>query len=180
MFDQVIMDWTGSQVSGVVMGLLGPEVSQDLQPSDRKVTEPSMENSNDLLLVSKSWMCSPQGLQEIRELLVPKVRLTCWLECVRDSILHLSMTFVSSLGSPGVPGSPGQYLFSRESHWFARIHLTHSLFSSGQPGSQGFRGEPGSLGPKGQLRFTRLPGFSWILFNHQLHSGFSNCCLTFL
>lgn len=37
------MDWMGSQVSGVVRGLLGPEVSQDPQGLDRKVTEPAME-----------------------------------------------------------------------------------------------------------------------------------------
>lgn len=43
LLDQVIMDWMGSQVSGVVRGLLGPEVSQDPQGLDRKVTDPAME-----------------------------------------------------------------------------------------------------------------------------------------
>lgn len=37
------MDWMGNQVSGVVRGLLGPEVSQDPQGPDRKVTKPAME-----------------------------------------------------------------------------------------------------------------------------------------
>lgn len=43
MFDQVIMDLMGNQVSGVARGLLGPEVSQDPQGPDRKVTKPAME-----------------------------------------------------------------------------------------------------------------------------------------
>lgn len=49
MFDQVIMDWMGNQASGVVTGHLGPEVSQDPQGLDRKVTKPAME----LFVVSK-------------------------------------------------------------------------------------------------------------------------------
>lgn len=49
MFDQVIMDWMGNQVSGVARGLLGPEVSQDPQELDRKVTKLAM----DFFVISK-------------------------------------------------------------------------------------------------------------------------------
>lgn len=43
MLDQVIMDWTDNRVSGDARGPLDPEVSQDLQVSDRKVMKPTME-----------------------------------------------------------------------------------------------------------------------------------------
>lgn len=39
MSDQVIRDWRGYQVSGDVTVQLAPEVNQDLQALERKVTE---------------------------------------------------------------------------------------------------------------------------------------------
>lgn len=39
MSDQVIMEWTDNLVSEVVKAQLAPEVSQDLQALDQRVTE---------------------------------------------------------------------------------------------------------------------------------------------
>lgn len=62
--DQVIMEWTDNLVSEVVKVQLGPEVSQDLQALDRRVTEvriTSTTGSLCLLVIlttsSSSWFC---------------------------------------------------------------------------------------------------------------------------